>query len=1073
MSYFNQKRLYSPSFSSPWYTWSRSSGNLNRFTKKKVVFWLLSLFVFFTVVFGFWFTRNILIDLPDVTKIKDMVFSEATIIQDKNGETLYRLYEENRQYVPYSGISQHMIDAIVALEDQRYWEHNGLDAMGMMRAAVKAVLSPKARIQWASTIPQQLIRNLLLTKDRKIERKMKEILLTKKLSGVLEKMIRKESRGLSSSELRKEMKNRTLELYLNYISFGNNAYGIEAAAKTYFDKSAVDLTVLESSILASIPKWPSLYNPYKNRDLVVGGFVIKDVHDNPVLFSGDVYTAVMQKFTQILSNAKLSDKKTNNAVVKFIDGIWSFTVVIDGSTLKVKYINGRKDLALNRMYEDGYISEEEIKSAIIQSIDYQFRKNVIEIKAPHFVWWIIEELEKKYGTWMLDKWWFVVKTTLDLEIQKVAEQALIANNGVLQEHGANNSAMIYLDSKNGDVLAYVWSIDYFNVTIKWQNDMIRRPRQTGSAIKPFIYALGLEKLPLALDTPIFDIPFKIGVDEPGNADGKFDGILPLQKALGYSRNIPAVKMILALGGEVVAKPFLKSLWLASISDNVEYGYPLALGAAEVTMLEFANAYTHLTTPTPAVIDPILEVRARDGSIIYKKAENNLQKQVIQPGIISLMRKILSDTSNRIGWWEAKYRVSGLKYALKSWTSNAKTDRGNRARDWLLAAYTPDKVMIFWAGNADGTPMNRGAFGGTIHANPAKSILTRLLKNNHISNAEIPQVDVVNVALSKISGKAPSANTPAEFVVNSLKFKDSPGLSEDEWMTSITFDWSCNGAVSPYTFGDNLRNGYVISPVTFMPNAMDLPDITKWWNESTAYTISGSVSKWPFVSWFVSYNYTNIFAQMPTEMCPWVTEKPDANISVVLASPTPNSTIWSQFTLSYTVVWPKNIRKVLVLLNKQQIAVFDYPAGETKRVADSKQITISWTGFKNNEYTLEVVAFDFAWFSNKASLPVQLVLDFVSAPQAPISDIEAPTIDTANIKVSKNADNTYSVIIPLKDKTAVVTGKVVKNGVQLYEFKNSVATADFQVGELGPVVIIAADPAGNQLNQTVDLTTYLK
>ena len=116
--------------------------------------------------------------------------------------------------------------------------------MGMIRAAVKAVVSPGSRIQGASTIPQQLVRNLLLTKDRNVVRKIKEILLTSKLSGVLEKMIRKENGNLSAAELRKEMKNRTLELYLNYISFGNNAYGIEAASKAYFDKSAKDLTVL-------------------------------------------------------------------------------------------------------------------------------------------------------------------------------------------------------------------------------------------------------------------------------------------------------------------------------------------------------------------------------------------------------------------------------------------------------------------------------------------------------------------------------------------------------------------------------------------------------------------------------------------------------------------------------------------------------------------------------------------------------------------------------------------------------------------------------------------------------------
>ncbi|MEI8090779.1 MAG: biosynthetic peptidoglycan transglycosylase [bacterium] len=147
-----------------------------------------------------------------------------------------------------------MVNAIVAIEDQRYREHNGLDAMGMLRAGLKALVNPGSRVQGASTIPQQLVRNLLLTTDRKITRKLKEIILTSRLDGVLEKQIRAEQSSLSSAELRKQMKIKTLELYLNYISFGNNAFGVETASKTYFAKSATGLTVLESSILASIPK---------------------------------------------------------------------------------------------------------------------------------------------------------------------------------------------------------------------------------------------------------------------------------------------------------------------------------------------------------------------------------------------------------------------------------------------------------------------------------------------------------------------------------------------------------------------------------------------------------------------------------------------------------------------------------------------------------------------------------------------------------------------------------------------------------------------------------------------------
>jgi len=165
---------------------------------------------------------------------------------------------------------------------------------------------------------------------------------------------------------------------------------------------------------------------------------------------------------------------------------------------------------------------------------------------------------------------------LDYEVQRLAEAALTNNKSSFFENGATNGSMLYLDSHNGDVLAYVGSLDYFNKEIQGQNDMVRNPRQSGSSIKPLVYALGFDKLPLTIDTPIYDILFRAGKDTPNNADGKFDGMLPLKKALGFSRNIPAVKMFFAVGGEDVVKPFLQSLGLSGIKNNISYGYPLAL-----------------------------------------------------------------------------------------------------------------------------------------------------------------------------------------------------------------------------------------------------------------------------------------------------------------------------------------------------------------------------------------------------------------------------------------------------------------------------------------------------------------
>ncbi len=964
MSYFQQKRLYAPNFigngyrSSP-VAWSHAA------RKKKIVFWSLLSAGFLLLVFLFWFTRNVLVDLPDVTKVKDMVFSQATLIQDRNWQTLYSLYDQNREYVDYTGISLNMVNAIVSIEDQRYREHNWLDAMWMLRAALSALVNPGSKIQGASTIPQQLVRNLLLTNDRKITRKLKEIILTSRLDGVLERQIRAEQPTLSAAELRKQMKIKTLELYLNYISFGNNAFGVETASQTYFAKSASGLSVLEASVLASIPNWPTLYNPYKNRWLLMGEFTITDSYGNKAKVDSWIQQLINAKFANIVTNADFSNKKQNNAVVKYLKGIGSFDVAASGTMLKVQFVNGRKDLVLTRMYEDGYISEAQLKEAIIQWLDYQFRKNSTAMLAPHFVQWIIELLEAKYDTGVLFKWWFTIKTTLDLKIQKMAEDAIVANNASLQDNWANNSSMLYLDTTNGDVLAYVGSIDYYNTDIQWQNDMVRNPRQPGSSIKPFIYALGLTTLPLTLDTPIFDIPFQIGPDKPNDADDRFEWMLPLRQALGHSRNIPAAKMITALWWETVVKPFLHQLGLSWVSDNIEYGYTLALGAAEIPMIEMANAYSHLSTDTPGIINPILEIRSRDGSLLYQRTGDNKQPEVIKPGVRYLMWKILSSSADRIIWWETKFNVAGLNFGLKTGTSDAKTPKWNRPRDGWVAAYTPSKVVMLWMGNADATPMNVNAFGWSL-ATPLKRFLWWLLKNNYITNEDMPQKDTVSLQVSKISGKLASPSTPADFVVSTLKYAGSPSPAVDEWAIWFQYDASCNGQLSPFTSSENTKQGYIITPSSFMPNNMDLNEITQRWKDST--NMSGQSLG---VTGRVAYTYRNIFVAQPQNMCDASAVKLDPTIQIQMSTPTEWVTIWTNFSVSFGVQATKNIRKVMVLLDGQAVATFNYPSWDTKSVTDTKQVSLMTTGFKNGNYTLQLVAFDFAGFSNKKEVSVKL------------------------------------------------------------------------------------------------------
>lgn len=1048
-----------------------------KFWSKKILLrvalrWFIWLFIVWFVLARIYIYSK----LPDVTKVKDMVFSQATIIQDRNGKELYKVFAENREYIDFSGINTNMINAIVAVEDQRYREHSWLDPIWLLRAAIKKVLNPSSRMQWASTIPQQLIRNLLLTKDRKIQRKLKEMVLTKRLNWVIENRVTREKWDLTSSQLKKEMKDKTLELYLNYISFWNNAYWIEAAAKTYFWVQAKDLSVLQSAILASLPKWPSLYDPYKNRELLMWWIEVVDWYGNKVSLdqsfapstaivstwtswsistpSNNLKDQILIKFQQWLTNADLSTKKNANSFIKFIEWLWSFNVYYNWQEYTIKYKNWRKDLALWRMYEDWYIQQDDLKNAFLQWLNYQFAKNTFPIKAPHFVQWIIEQLEQQYGKETVTKWWLVVTTTLDYDIQQLAENALIDNVASIQDNGANNSSLIYIDSNSWDVLAYVGSLDYFNEKIQWQNDMVRRPRQSWSSIKPFIYSLWFDKLPLTLDTPIYDIPFQIWPDKPNNADDKFEWLLPLKLALGHSRNIPSTKMLLSLWWEEVAKPFLNELWLSWVNPDIPYGYTLALWAAEVTMLELATAYTNLTMWwKPAYINPILEIQSSDWSILYKKTVQ-YRDQVIKPWIVYLMRKILSNPVNRVGWWVNKFNVKWLTYALKTWTSNVKTEKWNRPRDWRLAAYTPDRVLIFRAWNADATPMNRNAFGGTIHANPVKKIMWELLTRWYIKNQEMTKIEVAGTTISKISGKLAWPETPSDLTVSTIWYiKSMPGVSDD-WAKAIQYDSSCNGKISPYTPTDQAKNWYVIVPSTFMPNNMDLQEITDRWKQSTQLSWENPMS------WKVAYTYNNIFIEDPKDFCEGRNAEESEDIKVKIVKPLEDASVSSKTAIRFDISSPKSIRMVTFLVDQVQAWSFEYPTWR-KNISDIKSINIK--NIKDWKHTLQLIAIDEDWFSNSETIQINITS----------ADKQAPFMVEDKAVVKVNEDWTYTIMMLFDDAlSSVEWWKFLGTSWEVIsEFKNNFAS--FQVPSLSIISVEAKDAYWNILNQTIDPNKYLK
>ena len=1021
---------------------------------RKIWFWktlgiiLLAFVVAWILTVSIRMEINVFKNLPDVSQVKDMVFSQATIIQDKNGVELYKLFDENREYVDIDKISEDMINAIVAMEDQNYWQHEWLDPWGIFRAALKW--------KWgASTLPQQLMTNVFKLKawlsstDRswlqykldKVAYKLRQIVLAKRLNSTLQKQVKAENPNLSNDEAKKEMKKKVLELYLNYIEFGNNSFGVEAAAKSFFGVSASDLTISQSAILASLPKWPWQYSPLteKWRKALMWYFKITDAAWNEYPYDGVLKQDAISKFSNAIQTADFSNKKSDNSSVKYLQGLGSFTTVVDNKEYFITFYNWRKDVVLSRMYEDGYITEEEYKQAEIESLTVEFKSASFAIKAPHFVFWIKELLEEKYGEDAVLEWWLIVKTSLDYNIQQMAEEAFKNNVRTLYENWANNSSLLYVNTDNWDVLAYVGSLDYFNEEIQGQIDMVKSRRQSGSSIKPLIYALWFMKLPITLDTPIYDIEYQVGPDRPNNADNKFDWLMSLKAALWHSRNIPAIKMFVAEWWEWVVKPFLQSLWLP-LSNDINYWYPLAIGAAEINLLEFANAYSYLTSETPAEINPILEITSADGSVLYKKEV--VEKEDLIPSWVKyLIRKILSEPGNRLAGWVNKFNVSWLTYALKTWTSNMKTEKWNRPRDGLVAAYTPDNLILMWAWNADASPMNSNAYGWTIHAQPLKEFLWWLVNWWYITNREMTNIETASTTINKITWKIPSQTTPGELIVSTIWYVNTMPKEADWEVAMYEYDASCLWVLSPMTPPNETKKWYFLTLSSFMPGNNDLENIKERW------TARAKMPLWS--EWSTNLN---ILTTVPEWYCENRTPSVSDAISISIIDPETNQRISAKPSIMYSVKSDSLLRNLTITVDWTLVFSKEYK----RQTEDLSTSDIDLSNFTPWNHTITVQAMDANWNVNSSSITDVLEAD----------DKEPPYLVKEQSKKQDNGDGTFKITLVFDDRLSWIPGgNVIVDWSIINSFNWRLASF---ITSAESIDIEVKDNFGNILNQTLNL-----
>ena len=586
--------------------------------------------------------------LPSVSDLRERASQfETTRILDRNGNVLYEIIDPNagrRTYVPLERISPNVVAATIATEDKDFYSHPGFDPWAIIRALWENYRT-EGQGGGASTITQQLARNLLLSPEERVQRtytrKAREIILAAEIT-------------------RRYTKDEILELYLNENYYGNLAYGIEAAAETYFNKTADQLDLAEGAFLAGLPQSPSIYDIYTNPE--------------------DTLT----RHQQVL--------------------VLMFQLSMTRGCIPVS--NSDEPICVTP--PDATNAANEIKA-------YPFRPPNIEIRYPHWVNYVRSQLEELYDPQTIYRSGFTIYTTLDPNLQDTAQRIVTEQVAALVDKNAHNGALVTIRPSTGEILAMVGSADFYNDAIDGQVNMATTPtRQPGSSIKPINYVAAFEKgwTPATL---IWDVPSEFPPSgdpndprepyKPVNYDDRFHGPMTVRTALSNSFNVPAVKTLQFVGiyddPETPEKEGMigmaERLGITSLTRN-DYGLSLTLGGGEVSLIEMTGAFSVFANGgqrMPSV--SILKIVDHTGEVVYEY-EPQPGEQVIRAEHAYLISSILSDNEAR-SWMFGRNSALNLSFPVA-----AKTGTTNDFRDNWTLGYTPDLVTGVWVGNADYTPM---------------------------------------------------------------------------------------------------------------------------------------------------------------------------------------------------------------------------------------------------------------------------------------------------------------------------------------------------------------------------------
>lgn len=662
---------------------------LKRYLGSLVFVFLLCLSIALGATAGVLFVYNS--DLPQVNSLEDYHPSLITEVYSDDAQVIGSFALERRVIVSWDEIPQVVKDAITSVEDQNFFTHWGIDFYGIARAGLKDVMAGRV-VEGGSTLTQQLSKNLFLTPERTFRRKIQEAMLAIQIERLYTKQ-------------------QILTMYVNLHFMGHGQYGFAAAAEYYFGKELKDLNIEEAAMLAAIPRSPPNYSPiaHPDRALLRRNYAI----DRMV---AEKKITVAQGEEAKSHPIKIAEKQRRDEIApyfveelrRYLEKKYGTFAVHEGGLKVYSTLNVEMQKAANAAVRAGLReydkrhgwrgADRNLLSEGVQDLaSYELKDWKLPIRTNDIVPGVVLDLTKTGATVKIGSY-FAQLTPQDIAWTKAMRAAEILKPGdvalfqirsmnpadkkvevTLEQRPKVQGSLLAIEPKSGEIKAMVGGYDFDESKF---NRSTQALRQTGSSFKPFVYTAAVDNGLRPEDT-ILDAPVSFGNYSPGNYDGKYEGVITIRRALGDSRNIPAVKTLAKVGVQNLI-PYVRRF---GITSKIEPVLPIALGAADVTLIEMVSGYSTFPNDGVRVVPQMIRrVTDSEGNAL----EENFPelRDVIPAETARIMVDLMQEPVR--GGTATKAQELKRPVAGKTGTTNDFTDA------WFIG-YTPSLTAGAWIG----------------------------------------------------------------------------------------------------------------------------------------------------------------------------------------------------------------------------------------------------------------------------------------------------------------------------------------------------------------------------------------